>query len=463
MRRGALPFSSRAAPRGPAGSAWGAAALALAAVLAAASAASAAEDDKRPTMESLFLDYSKTQLGPLGRTDAKRKYLYTIQLEKSRLSHELLKTMYENAYVLYRQGDFDGTRELTGKILAMDPSFSDAAILHRAAIELKGTSKPLLSGRRLVESRFEEGLSLYRQGRLVEASSRWEESVKLAPGNLKARYWLGKVRRELADEHFRRGQQAYRQHRLRDALDQWYAALVLHPKYPRLVGVISKAESELRRQQANEKLQQALQYYGQGRTDDSLRLLDEVLAIEPGEEKAQKLIAEIRLEIAKQWVAKGRGHYRDKEYPDAIKAFNKSVEFGYDPRRANVLIARVRNQMRKEAEERRLAQERRREEEERRAREEEQRRKDEDERRRKEEEEKAKQLVAEPPEAPKPEATSEDNKRQSLQHWQRGLNYFMKLDYAKSRDEWLLCKQYDPQNQDCQNGLQRIDSTYGGP
>ncbi len=425
-----------------------------------ARAQSSAIDEPRPTMDSLFLDFSKTKLGPIGKKDAKRKYAYTIQLEKSRLTHNLLRTVYENAYVMYKQGDFDGSRELTAKILRIDPTFQDAAILHRAAIELKGTTRPIISGRRLVERRFEEGLSLYRQGRLIEASRRWEEAVKLAPGNLKARYWLRKVRRELADEHYRRGQKAYRQHRLSDALDQWYAAMVLNPKYPRLIGVISKAEAELRRQHANEKLQNALQLYGQGKTDAALKSLDDVLRIEPGEEKARKLISEIRLEIAKQHVARGRKLYRGRDYALAISRWNKAVEFGYDPRRANVLIARARDQMRKEADERR----RRAEEVRRRAEEDARRRAEEDARRKLEEEEKQKQLVAEPPEVePEPQVSSEDGRRRGAVHWQKGIKYFQKAQYDKARDEWILCKQFDPTNTDCATGLQRIDNTYGAP
>jgi len=339
----------------------------------------------------------------------------------------------------------------------MVPTFQDAAILQRAAGELRGASKPMISGRKLVESRFEEGLSLYRQGRLIEASKRWEEAVMLAPGNLKARYWLKKVRRELADEHFRRGQQAYRQHRLRDALDQWYAALILNPRYPRLMNVISKAESEMRRQKANEKLQQALQLYGQGRTTESLKVLDEVLEISPGEKKAEKLISEIRLEIAKQWIAKGRGYYSKKDYSKAIKAFNKAVEYGYDPRRANVLIARVRAQRQREQEEaerRRLDDERRKQEAQRRAAEEE-------ERRRLSELEKQKSLDAQPPEV-EAAPSDEENRRRALKHWNNGIIFFQKGDYPKARDEWLLCKQFDAKNTDCQAGLQRIDNTYGG-
>ncbi|HVE12187.1 MAG TPA: hypothetical protein VNI01_02225 [Elusimicrobiota bacterium] len=418
---------------------------------------------KKTTLEGLFLDFSKTQLGPLSTQEAQKKYLYTIQLEKSRIMHKLLHVVYENAYDLYQEGDFEGSRELTGRILTMDPDFQDAVILNRAAVELRGTARPGMSERKLVEDRFEEGMALYRQGRLVEASQRWEESVKLSPGNLKARYWLKKVRGELADEHFRRGQKSYRQHLLREALDEWYSALVLNPKYPRLVGVISKAEAELRRQEANEKLQRALALYGQGQTQESLKLLDEVLQIEPGEAKAQKLISEIRLEIANQYVAQGRQLYHGRKYDEAIKEWNKAVEFGYDPRRANMLVARAKDQKRREAEAE-AARQRAAEEARVRAEEEAKRKADEEAKRRAEEEEaKKKQLEAEPPDVknqPAP-ATSEDNKRSAVAHYTTGIVAFQKGDYSKARDEWMLCKQLDPTNIDCNEGLKKVDKTYG--
>ncbi|MFA6030648.1 MAG: hypothetical protein WC969_12395 [Elusimicrobiota bacterium] len=441
------------------------AAAALCALVLAAPTQAKKDEAAAPTVEGLFLDFSKTQLGTLSTNEAKKKYLYTIQLEKSRMMHRLLRTVYENAYELYRQGDFDGSRELTAKILAMDPAFQDAAILHRASIELDGAPKARLSERRLVEDRFEEGMALYRQGRLVEASQRWEEAVKLAPGNLKARYWLRKTRSELADEHFRRGQKAYQLHRMREALDQWYSALVLNPKYPRLVATISRVESELRRQEANDKLQQALGLYGQGQSEGALKLLDEVLQIEPGEAKAQKLIGEIKLEIANQHVAEGRESYKDKQYKKAVESWNKAVDYGYDPRRANLLIARAKEQMQKDADLRK----RKAEDAKRAAADEERRRKEEEEdaKRREEEEASKKKLSAEPSadEAAKtaaPAPSNEENKKTAIKHWNQGLVSYQKGDYTKARDEWRLCTQFDPSNSDCSAGLQRIDQTYGG-
>ncbi|MFA6092145.1 MAG: tetratricopeptide repeat protein [Elusimicrobiota bacterium] len=426
-------------------------------------AAAKPDEEKAPTLEGLFLDFSKTQLGTLSSHEAKKKYLYTIQLEKSRMMHRLLRTVYENAYDLYKEGDFDGSRELTAKILSMDPGFQDAAILHRASVELDGAPKPGLSERRLVEDRFEEGMTLYRQGRLVEATQRWEEATKLSPGNLKARYWLRKARGELADEHFRRGQRAYQLHRLRESLDQWYSALVLNPKYPRLMGTIARVESELRRQEANDKLQQALALYGQGQSASALKLLDEVLRIEPGEAKAQKLINEIRLEIASQHVAEGRNQYKERQYKQAVDSWNKAVDYGYDPRRANVLIARAKEQMQRESEARR----RKAEQAKRDAEEEEQRKKDEEERKKQEEADKAK---AEAAAASAPGdvqvqgagTAADENKKNAVRHWQQGLVAYQRNDYAKARDEWRLCVQFDPTNSDCSAGLQRIDQTYGG-
>lgn len=56
----------------------------------------------------------------------------------------------------------------------------------------------------------------------------------------------------------------------------------------------------------------------------------------------------------------------------------------------------------------------------------------------------------------------EENKRRAVKHWNAGIIFFQAGKYDKSRDEWLLCRQFDPGNSDCQTGLARLDSSYGG-
>jgi tetratricopeptide (TPR) repeat protein len=339
-------------------------------LLLAALPASAQEQLPKRDTEGLFLDMSKLNLGTISSDEDKKRYLYTIQLEKSRITRKTLTGVYENAFDLYQHGEYDAAKELTSRILAIDPSYEDASILQRAAIELRGSKRPYFSGKKLVDDKFEEGMALYRQGRLVEAAGRWEESVKLSPANLKARYWLKKARGELADDHFRRGQKAYRQHRFREALDQWYAALVLNPRYPKLSATIAKVESEAREQDANDKLQTALNLYGQGQTAESLKMLDQVLESGPGNTKAQKLMAEIRSEMANQHVAQGRQFYETRKYKEAIGEWKQAVTYGYDPRAAEQLTARAKEQMRRDEDARKRAAELAKEREERRKREE---------------------------------------------------------------------------------------------
>ncbi len=433
----------------------------LAPARAAAQAAKAKETD------SLFLDMSKLNLGTISSEDDKKKYIYTIQLEKARVTRKTLKNVYDNAFDLYRQGQYEAANELTRKILSMDPGFEDAAILQRATIDLKGSTKPRQSERKLIEDRFEEGMALYRQGRLVEATQRWDEAAKLSPTNLKSRYWLKKARAELAEEHYRRGQKAYRQHRLRETLDQWYAALVLNPRYPRLVQAIAKVESEAREQDANEKLQTALNLYSQGLVLESLKMLDQVLESGPGNQKAQKLQAEIRAEVANQHVAEGRRLYETRRYDEAMKEWKQAVTYGYDPKAADQLVARAKEQIRREEAARRRAGELAKQREEERARKKAEEEQAAAEAKKKEEEEKAKPRettrrrrarLAPPVAAP----SAESNRAAAQQAVLAGTIFFQKNDYERARDEFLRAKQLDPSNPDAISWLQKIDNLYGG-
>ena len=437
-------------------------------------AASAGSDAPRVReTEGLFLDMSKLNLGTISSEDDKKKYIYTIQLEKSRVTRKTLKNVYENAFDLYKNGQYEAANELTRKILSIDPGYEDASILNRATVDLKGSTKPRVSEKRLVEERFEEGMALYRQGRLVEASQRWEECSKLAPSNLKSHYWLKKARGEMAEEHYRKGRQAYRQHRLREALDQWYAALVLNPRYPRLTQEIAKVEAESREQDANEKLQAALNLYSQGLVLESLKMLDAVLESGPGNVKAQKLQAEIRAEVANQHVAEGRRFYESRQYEKAIVEWKHAVEYGYDPKAADQLVARAKEQTKREEAARKRAAEVAKQREEDAKKQKEEEAKAAAEQKKKDEEDKAKAAAAAATAGTQPGATQpgqqpaqptpspESNKQASQQAYLEGVIYYQKGDYEKARDKWLHAKQLDPGNSDAIAGLEKIEKLYG--
>ncbi|MDE2509502.1 MAG: hypothetical protein KGL74_00135 [Elusimicrobia bacterium] len=442
-------------------------------VLLFAAGAARAQDAAAPKVkeaDGLFLDMSKLNLGTVTSDDDKKKYIYTIQLEKARLTRKTLKIVYENAFDLYKEGRFEESNELTRKILAIDPGYEDASILNRATLDLKGSVAPRVSERHMLADRFEEGMSLYRQGRLAEAAEKWDEVSKLSPGNLKARYWLRKAWGEMADEHFRRGQRAYKQHRLREALDQWYAALVLNPRYPRLTAAIAKVEAEAREQDANEKLQTALNLYSQGLVLESLKMLDLVLEAGPGNVKAQKLQAEIRAEVANQHVAEGRRLYESRQYDKAIGEWKAAVDYGYDPKASDQLVARAKEQIRREEAAKKRAVEvakERAEDDKKKAVEE---AKADADAKKKAEEDKAKADAdakaaaaagQQPPAAATPAGISDSARQQSQQAYLEGVIFYQKGDYEKARDKWIHAKQLDPSNIDAAAGIEKIEKLYG--
>lgn len=409
--------------------------------------------DNNITVESLFLDLQKVKLGTLSGLEEKKRYMITIELEKQRIQTRMLHNIYENAFALYKSGDFEGVQELTGKILSIDPNFRDASLLLQASGQLKGRPRRVLFERMMIEDQFKDGLLLYRQGRLVEASRKWEDVVKLSPGNLKARHWLGKVNDELAEEHFRRGEKAYAKHRLKEALDRWYSALLLKPNDRKLTTLISKTENEIRDESANEHLRLALDLYGQGKLIATHEALKEVQQIQPGNPKSQKLLSEVRTEIVDGYISKGRKFYRRRKYTAAISEWKKAKKYGGDVRYVNQLVTRAKAQMKREAKEKKRALQ--------------QAKRDAEEAKRREAEEREAALRKARMQPRKPRVLpvsgpSEENRRAAQYHYLEGLKYFQNGNMQKARDKWTIAMQLDPGQVDADAGLKRIDQMLGG-
>ena len=88
--------------------------------------------------EGMLLDLGKISLGTLNDVEEKKQYLSTVQLEKQRIQNYTLRMVYENAYQLYKQGDYQRAQELAQTILSIDPNFKQAETL---AKQIKNNKK----------------------------------------------------------------------------------------------------------------------------------------------------------------------------------------------------------------------------------------------------------------------------------------------------------------------------------
>ena len=432
--------------------------LILLAALAAALPCSAQDKTRVKSEESLFLDLQKTGLGSLSEFEEKKKFLETVKLEKQKIQGAMLANIYENAFDYYRQGNYEDAKDLALKILSIDPNYQDAQMLLEASNQLRGSLRPSFSEKLMIEDRFKNALSLYNEGRIVEAHAKMEEVVKLSPNNIKAKYWLSKMKEDLKDYYFQKASDEYKARDLKASLDDFYSALLIKPKDARTIEWITTIEDELRQQKANDQLKSALEFYAQGRLTDAYNGLQRALEVQPGDGKATKLLAEVKSEIEGNYITSGKKLYGTRRYNEAIAEWDKAKPYTANMGYLNKLITRAREQMKIEADEKK----RRAEEAARRAKaEEEARQKEEAERKKAEEEAKERGISAEAA-AKKPAGVSSENKLAAQQHYLNGLKYFQDSNFDKARDEWTIAKQLDPDNSDAATGLKRIEQVLAG-
>lgn len=407
--------------------------------------------------ESLFLDLQKTGLGSLSEFEEKKKFLETVKLEKQKIQGKMLYNIYENAFEYYRQGNYEDAKDLAVKILSIDPNYQDAQMLLEASNQLRGSLRPGMSEKLMIEDRFKTALSYYNEGRIVEAHTKMQEVVKLSPNNIKAKYWLARMKDDLKEYYAQKGDEAYKNRDLKEALDNFYNALLIRPKDARTIEWITRIENELRQQKANDTLKGALEFYAQGRLKDAYAGLKRALEIQPGDSKAGKLLAEVKSEIESGYLSAGKKYYGSRRYNEAIGEWDKAKPYTANMAYLDKLISRAREQMKAEADEKR----RRADESARRVRAEEaQRAKEEADRAKAEAEAKRKGVSVE--EVKKPAGISEENRLAGQQHYMEGLKYFQNSNYEKARDEWTIARQLDPANADAATGLKRIEQILSG-
>lgn len=431
----------------------------LAVLFSAALAAPASAQAKRvKSEESLFLDLQKTGLGALNELDEKRKFLELVRLEKQKLQGKMLGDIYDNAYEYYRNGNYEDAKDLAMKIIAIDPNHQDAHMLLEASNQLRGSLRPGMSEKLMLEDRFKTALSYYTEGRIVEAHTKMTEVVKLSPNNIKAKYWLSKMKEDLKEYYFQKGMQDYQARDLKGSLDDLYSALLIRPRDSLIITWITRVEDELRQQRANDLLKSALEFYAQGRLKDAHDGLRRALEVQPGDSKANKLLAEVRAELENGFLAAGKKFYGGRKYTEAIGEWDKAKPYTANMAYINNLISRARQQMKLEGDEKK----RRAAEAATRARaEEEARAKEEEERKKAEAEAKKRGLTVEEV-VKKPQGVTEENRMAAQQHYMEGIKFFQNSNYDKARDEWTIARQLDPGNADAAAGLKRIESILSG-
>ena len=319
----------------------------VAILLGAAVSASASTFNREvPTRQygkeaGMLLDLGKISLGTLNDVEEKKQYLSTVQLEKQRIQNYTLRMVYENAYQLYKQGDYQRAQEMAQTILSIDPNFKQAQTLAKQANHM-GTYGTI-SEAQVLDSKFKEALALYDSGRLVEANDKLNEILTIQPGNARAQSWKRQIDSDIAKEYARRGDVAEKQGSYQDALDAWYNALLMRKEDPALVAKISDAEAKLRQQQLQENMKQALELYNQGQYVEAYAVFERIKKIQPGDARVQKYMSQLKNEIAGGYYTAGCQAYNSYRFDQAVAYWNNAKKWGADASAMDNMIKQARN------------------------------------------------------------------------------------------------------------------------
>ena len=383
----------------------------------------------------MLLDLSKISLGTLNDVEERKQYLSTVQLEKQRIQNYTLRMVYENAYQLYKQGDYQRAQELAQTILSIDPNFTQAQTLALQANHM-GTYGTV-SESQVIEAKFQEALRLYDSGRLVEANQKLE---------------------------------AYDAGDYQKALDNWYNALMIRKEDASLVTKISQTENVVRKQQVQEYMEKAMAYYNQGQYVEAYAVFERIMKIQPGDQRVQKYMMQLKDEIYNGYANAGSKAYGGGKYDSAIAYWTKAKKWGSNTAEMDSWIKKARNAKENAL---RIAQEK----------------KFRSVKRTKdaqgnivEEVIESTSVTTQPevkpePAEPLPETVgvnetlpelapttgqvSEEARAASRQKYVEGLDAFTQDDYERARAAWVQAVQLDPGNSDAAIGLQKVEELTG--
>ena len=427
-----------------------------------------AQQSGRPLRETgkeagMMLDLQKVSLGTVSSVEQKKQYLSTVQLEKQRIQNFTLRMVYENAYTLYRRGDYQRAMELANVILSIDPSMTKAQTLATEAGRM--ATYGTISEQEIINMKYEEARSLYKSGRLVSAQAKYEEILVLRPYEAEAKDWVRRIDDEIAQQHIRRGFYAYKAGDYNEAINQWYSVLLIKKDDQDLINKIAEVEDKMKREESKRLIAGAMNLYDQGKLITSYREFEKALAVQPGEQQAQKYAMQLKTEIASGYLASGNKAYNNKKFDTAIANWRAAKEWGYNQNDINALIKSA---------------------------------------------ERAKaQAAAAPkkqpvkvvgpatgttetggtelPEIPglpgvelpgaitiptgeiptkilvnQPGTVTEESREASIQRYKTGIFYYNQGNYERAKEEWQAALRLNPENGDAALGLKRIEAQYAG-
>lgn len=340
----------------------------------------------------------------------------------------VLSSLYDRVMEYYEENRFKDAILPLEKIVIIEPSYKGAEVLLEA-IKKMAKLPPDEAKKIVIDEYFEDGLSLYQQGKLLLAVQLWEKILVLDPDRKDIEGYIQDARRLLAAPYYERGWNNYQRGEWEEAIQNWEMVLTLDINYMGVRDLIVTAKEKARETRIKEFYDKAFKLFKADRLMEAEMAVGQVLKMNPSFQDALTLNEKIearRQQLYSYYFGKGTDHFNRGEYTEAIDQWKRALpyagkrnhEIEKKLKDANYLLA----QMEAEAKRREEASQRQPAEE-----------------------------AVEEPQAPVVVADPEEVQRR----YKQGLYYYQSGYLEKAISEWEAVLRMDPNNEHAYVNIQR--------
>jgi len=228
------------------------------------------------------------------------------------------------------------------------------AVVQRTILKEEETRGQNAEKTALIGQHFKLGLDYYSKDDYVLSRAEWKSVLELDPSNAQAQEYLGKTEdklRSLADEHRVRALDLERKGELAGALGEWNIVRTLDPESAEAKGAADRINTHLdeigrnyaetsKKLQIVELFDGAVKAFGDGRYDETVKQLGELLRIDPSHEEGRKLLhrAQRRMtpltaaekEQVRTLYIEGMKFFTQNDYAGAIARWKKILDIDPD-------------------------------------------------------------------------------------------------------------------------------------
>jgi tetratricopeptide (TPR) repeat protein len=281
-----------------------------------------------------------TSMAEMAAGNDKTLYQDSIQATKQSIADETLGIFYHDALDYYHEKRYDDALQLLDKIYSINPHYQDVESL-RQTIHKKMQNTQTEQNMGTIRDWMKKGDDALHAGQRVAAVSFWKQALTFDPNYAPAKKKIQEVNQALAKKEFEAGYIHHQHGELEDALDSWSNAIALDPTYKQrgLLLLMSKVESQVKRDKIARLAAQGYDQYQQSLLEDSLKTYEELSALEPRHEEARRMTAKIKIQLGQAALKAAQTALSKHAYKEAMAQADKTVQYGYEVSRAEAIKA----------------------------------------------------------------------------------------------------------------------------